>query len=537
MTPPRAPARGPGRPLVPETVMPLPLARLAAVLLVTGVPAAAADWPQWNGGPTRNAVSPETNPPTDFRLPVTDGGKVVTPARGVAWTAELGSRTVIPPVVAGGLVWVGTNGRPPTDDTIPAKDWDGGVLMCFRETDGKPLWKQRTPRLGTSYVEDFPHASLGSAPLVAGDRLWFTNNRCEVVCLDIAPLKAGTGDPREAWKLDLRKALGVYQHLPLMASGFAASVAADESRLFVVTHNGVDESHVKVPAPDAPSLVCLDKATGKVLWKDASPGKNILHCQVSSPLVCEAGGRRQVIVGQGDGWLRSFDPATGTLLWKFDLNPKGSTFELGGTGDRNYVMATPILYDGRVYVPTGRDPEQGAGEAHLYCIDPTKSGDVSRELDDGPKKGKPNPNSAAVWWTPREVPADAPRVETGKKKRDLLRSRDYYYGRTIASPTAHDGLLYAADVSGLVYCFDARTGTLYWVEDLKSDVRGQPLWTDGKVYVATGDGDVFIFAHGKEKKVLGKVASDEPIHPGLVLANGTLYVTGDSRLYAVRGTK
>ncbi len=519
--------------------MSVPTVRLAfALSLVAALPAAAADWPQWNGGPTRNAVSPEKNPPTDFQLPITEDGKVVKAARGIAWTAELGSQTVIPPVVAGGLVWVCTNARAPDDPKLKDKDWDGGVLMCLRESDGKLLWRQRTPRLGTSYTEDFPHAALGSVPLVEGDRLWFTNNRCEVVCLDIAPLKTGKGEPREVWKLDLRKQLGVFQHLPLMARGFAASVAADKERLFVVTHNGVDENHVKVPSPDAPSLVCLDKASGKVLWKDSSPGTGILHCQVSSPLVCEVGGRAQVIVGQGDGWLRSFDPPTGKPLWKFDLNPKDAEYEIAGGGTRNYVMATPMLYDGRVYLPTGQDPEHAGGVAHLYCIDPTKAGDVSRELDAGPKKGKPNPNSAVVWYTPSQVPADAPRIEVGKKKRDLLRDRrDFYFGRTIAGTTAHDGLLYTAELDGYVYCFDAKTGKLHWVEDTKSLVRGQPLWADGKLFVGTDDGNVFIFAHGKEKKLLAKVESDELLYPGLVFANGTLYVTGQSRLYAVRSPK
>ncbi len=520
--------------------MSMPTIRLVfALVLVAPLTAAAADWPQWCGGPSRNAVSLEKNPPTDFELPIRDdAGKFVKTGRKIAWTAELGMQTVIPPVIADGLVWIGTNARSPDDEKIPDKDWDGGVLMGLRESDGKLLWKQRTPRLGTNIVEDFPRAALGSAPLVEGDRLWFTNNRCEVVCLDITPLKAGKGEPTELWKLDMRKQLGVFQHLPLMAFGFAASVAADRERLFVVTHNGVDESHIKVPAPTAPSLVCLDRATGKVLWQDSSPGKGILHVQVSSPLVCEVGGRAQVIVGQGDGWLRSFEPATGKLLWKFDLNPKDSVWELGGTSTRNYVMATPMLYDGLVYIPTGQDPEHSAGVAQLYCIDPTKSGDVSRELDAGPNKGKPNPASAMVWYTPSEVPADAPRIEVGKKKkRDLLRSRDFYYCRTIATPTAHDGLLYSADVYGYVWCFDAKTGKLHWVEDTKASLYGQPLWVDGKVFVGSDDGNIFIFAHGKEKKLLTKIENDERVRAGLIFANGTLYVTGDSRLHAIRNSK
>jgi outer membrane protein assembly factor BamB len=498
----------------------------------------AADWPQWGGGPTRNPVSPEKGLPLDFRFEQTAKGKVVEKERGVAWKARPGDRMVVPPVVADGLVWVCTSGKYPGDDKIPSKEWDGGVLACLRESDGKLLWSHRTPRL--KYPGDYGYSALGSVPLVEGDRLWYVNNRHEVVCFDLAPLKKGTGEPREVWKLDLPKDLGVFPHLPVMQFGFAASAAGHGDKLYVVTHNGVDNSRaeVRVPAPDAPSLVCLEKATGKVVWKDNSPGKNILDVQVSSPLVAEVKGKVQVVVGQGDGWLRGFDADTGRLVWKCDLNPKDAVYEYGGVGDRNYVVATPVLYDGRVYVPTGQQAEHSDGIGALYCVDPTKEGDVSRELEAGPRKGKPNPNSAVVWYTPKEVPADAPRVEVGKKKRDLLReTRDWYFGRSVAGCVAHDGLVYAADVGGYVYCFDAKTGKLYWADDLKAGVRGQLLWADGKVLVATDGGELFAYAHGKELKRLAKIEANGWFHAGPVFANGTLYLTDEHTVYAVRTPK
>ena len=39
-----------------------------------------------------------------------------------------------------------------------------------------------------------------------------------------------------------------------------------------------------------------------------------------------------------------------------------------------------MLFEGRVYVGVGEDPEHGEGVGHLWCIDPTKRGDVSAEL-------------------------------------------------------------------------------------------------------------------------------------------------------------
>jgi outer membrane protein assembly factor BamB len=89
---------------------------------------------------------------------------------------------------------------------------------------------------------------------------------------------------------------------------------------------------------------------------------------------------------------------------------------------------------------------------------------------------------------------------------------------------------------GFVYCFDAKTGKLYWVDDLKSGVRGQLLWVDGKVVVAS-DWDLFVFAHGKEKKQLARIEPPRSSYTGPVFANGTLYITTQYTLYAIRNPK
>src|SRR5262249_26338412 len=157
---------------------------------------------------------------------------------------------------------------------------------------------------------------------------------------------------------------------------------------YVITGNGVDEGHVNVPAPHAPSLVCFDKDTGKVVWQDNSPGKNILEGERSSPLVIEVKGRGQVIAPQGDGWLRSFDALTGKLIWKFDTNPKSAKWEIGGRGTRNQTVAAPVFHECRIYIGNGLSPHVRGGAGWLYCLDPTKEGDISLELDAGPGRGK-----------------------------------------------------------------------------------------------------------------------------------------------------
>ena len=115
--------------------------------------------------------------------------------------------------------------------------------------------------------------------------------------------------------------------------------------------------------------------------------------------------------------------------------------------------------------------------------------------------------------------------------------RDYYFGRSIASPTVHDGLVYAVDLTGCLFCLDAKTGKAHWVEDLRSSVWGQPLWVDGRVYIRDGDGTT-IFEHGKQRQQPVRLEGDNTYSPvAPIFANGTLYITTDKQLYAVRKPK
>src|SRR5215468_976303 len=316
-------------------------AALIGCLISDLAPARAADWPMFGRDGTRNAVSPEKGPPLAWQTEERDNGFLVRPAWNVKWEAQLGSANFAPPVVSGGLVWVGTNNGNPRD---PRLKQDAAVLMCFRESDGKFLWQYVSPRLDNQH-QDYPRSGINCSPLAEGDRLYFTTNRCEVVCLDVGPLRTGKGPPRSVWKLDMRQQLGVSPVGAAMSIGFTCSIGPSyRGHLYVTTGNGVDEELLRVPAPKAPSLLCLDRDTGKVLWSDNSPGKNILHAQWSSPLVIEVKGRGQVVAAQGDGWMRSFDALTGKRVWSFDTNPKAAVRKPGPQNTRNYLLATPVYH-------------------------------------------------------------------------------------------------------------------------------------------------------------------------------------------------
>jgi outer membrane protein assembly factor BamB len=349
---------------------------------------------------------------------------------------------------------------------------------------------------------------------------------------------ADTDESDVIWTFDMMKELGSSQH-----NMCSTSVTAYGDILFCNTGNGVDESHINIPAPTAPSFFALDKNTKEVLWTDNSPGENIIHGQWSSPAVAKLGGVDQVIYGGGDGWLYSFKADKGKdgkpeLLWKFDLNPKDAKWVLGGRGTRNEPIGTPVIYDGLVYIAVGQDPEHGEGIGHLYCIDPSKRGDVSEVLAvkrSNPKEivpprrlvgvvaeegevAIPNPNNACVWHF----------SEQGKKFEEQMH-------RTIGTVAIKDDLLFIADFSGLFHCFDAKTGEVNWVHDMLAASWGSPLIADGKVYMGDEDGDIVIFNLSKKKhQPIAEINMGNSVYSTPVFANGVLYIANKTHVFAIQ---
>ena len=443
------------------------------------------DWPMLGGSSDRRMVSAIEDLPVEW-----DVGS----GSNIRWVATLGSQTYASPVISGGKVFIGTNNDNPRD---PDHKGDMGVLMVFQESDGEFLWQALSPKLATGEAQDWPGVGICSTPLVFEDRLYYINNRNELVALDTEgfldeendgpyrdkEVNAGRAD--YVWILNLISELGVYPH---NASNSSPALLGDT--LFVGTSNGRSEDHSTVPAPDAPSLLAVNRRSGKVIWADGSPGDRILNGQWTSPTVATIGGVDQVIIGQGDGWVRSFEAHTGEKLWEFDSNPEDAVYP----ETRNSILATPGVWNNLVYVANGQDPENGEGEGHLYCIDATQRGDITE--------------SGLVW-----------------QYSDIRRS--------ISSPVIHEGLVYYPDFSGFLHCLDALSGKPYWVHDTFAGVWGSPVIADGKLYLGDADGDVVVLQPGKEKKVLAENNLSTSIYSMPSPANRALFIATRDRLFAL----
>jgi outer membrane protein assembly factor BamB len=503
----------------------------------------AADQPQWGQAWSRNMVSAERGLADSFD-PKT--------GKNIKWAAKLGTESHSTPIVAGERVYVGSNNGEPRD---PRRTGDRGVLMCLDERDGKLLWQLVVPKREEDPYHDWPKTGISSAVTVEGDRVYVVDNRGVVLCLDARGLANGNDGPfldeaaymtprgtnapgatsnptngtahlpalptgpRDAdilWMFDLTKNAGIWSH-----DAAHSSILIRSEQLYLNSGTGVDNTHKKIRTPDAPSLVVLDKRTGRYLARDEERiGPNIFHCTWAPPSMGVMDGRELVFFAAGNGMVYAFEPvgdvevlkrssvepasvsttpAKLKKLWRFDFDPAAPKedvhrFNSNKREGPSNMYGMPVFHDGRIYIAGGGDWFWGKNEAWLKCVDARGAGDITTN---------------ALRWS-------------------------YSLGRhTMCTPAVHDGLIYATDSMRTLHCVDAATGQAVWTHELKGEIWASALVADGKVFVGTRRGDFWVFAAGREKQVLSSVELGAPISATATAANGTIYIVTMTHLYAV----
>jgi outer membrane protein assembly factor BamB len=517
-------------------------AALLLVALVVTPCAPAGDQPQWGQAWSRNMVSGE------LRLPESFDPKT---GKNLRWSAKLGTETHSTPVVAAGRVYIGTNNGEPRD---PKHQGDRGVLMCFNEHDGKLLWQLVVPKREEDPYHDWPRCGISSPATVEGDRVYLVDNRGVVLCLDARgldngndgpfreegaymtprgtnapaqPLKPGSLDADIIWACNLTTEAGIWSH-----DAAHSSILIHGDHLYLNSGTGVDNTHKRIRTPDAPSLVVLDKRTGRLLARDDEHiAPDIFHCTWSSPSLGEVNGQALMFFAAGNGVVYAFEPivrrsrreeaqiesrntqhatrSSESLLtsaatklnkvWHFDFDPAAPKKDIHrySTNRRespSNIYGMPVFHENRIYVAGGGDLFWGKNEAWLKCIGAAGRGDIT--------------TNGLVWSYALEK-------------------------HVLSTPAIHDGLLFIADCGRKFHCLEAASGKALWTHDIKGEVWASPLVADGKVYLGTRSGQFLVFAADKGKKLLSDGDLGAPISATVTAANGTLYVATMTHLHAV----
>ena len=521
---------------IPRTSLSVPLALFLCLAILDRANAAPGDSAQLGRAWSRNMVSSERGLPERFD-PKT--------GENIRWSVRLGTETHSTPVIAGGRILVGTNNGEPRD---PKHLGDRGVLMCLDERDGKFLWQLVVPKRVEDIYFDWPNSGISSTATIEGDRAYLVDNRGVVLCVDMTGLANGNDGPfrNEAiyfapqptndlargapaafrpdgsldpaaptperhepgpldgdivWMFDLTSGAGIWSH-----DAAHSSILIHGDRLYLNTGTGVDNTHRRLRRPDAPSLVVLDKATGRYLAREREGiGTAIYHSTWAPPSFARVNGRDTVFFNGGNGIVYAFeglagDPPAGELarlgmLWNFDFDPSGPKsdvhrFHLNRREGPSNFFGAPVFHEGRLYVAGGGDLWWGKNEAWFKCLDVTGS------------------EPRLVWSQP------------------LVR-------HTFSTAAVHDGLAFVTDCSQNLHCYDAATGAALWRHELQGETWASPFVADGKVFVGTRRGWFHVLAAAREKRVLSETQLGAPISATAVAAHGVLYVATMTHLYAV----
>ncbi len=471
---------------------------------------------RWGGGSDPNMVSSSRD------LPADPGG--VKPL----WELKLGTHQYSIPTIDRGRIYVGANDtgieRP---GYRPSK---GGALLCVDQGTGRLIWSLLSPRYmeGVKPPLHFDQWGCGicSGPVVEGERVYVVGNRGDILCLDREGQANGNGGPFEdelafmaitngpgtelgptdgdiLWRFNLLTELDVVPH-----DVCGSTLLLQGDFIYACTSNGLDDRHAKVPRPLAPSLIVLDKRTGRLVAQDDEKiGQRLMHCHWSSPSAGRVNGTTLIFFGGGDGVLYAFEPPAASQanvqalkkVWAYDCNPPDYRMRDGQplrySTDRqktpdgpSEIIGVPVFHEGRVYVAIGQSPLHGDGQGCLSCVDAA--------------------TGTKVW--------DSRLLE-----------------RSLATPAIAEGLLYIPDCTGNLHCFDAGTGEQYWMHSLESKTWGASAFVaDDKVFVGTEEKMLWVFQTGRTAQVLSKTRLQTvPITPAA--ADGVLYLPTQTKLTAL----
>lgn len=228
-------------------------------------------------------------------------------------------------------------------------------------------------------------------------------------------------------------------------------------------------------------LAAYDLKTGKRLW--ITPREEISGW--GTPTIYE-GKTRTELITNGTKAIRGYDPATGKLLWWLSPNSEITT-------------PTPIIAHDLIFVTAGYPPIRP-----IYAIRPGGTGDIS--------------------------------LKDGKESNDFIAWSKKSGGPYMPTPVVYGDLLYTCSIQGVVAAYDAKTGKQVYqqrIADRGGAFTASPVASDGKIYLSSEDGEIFVFKAGPKHELLATNQIGEVMMATPAISEGMLIVRGLKHLYGI----
>ena len=416
-------------------------------LLVLGTAARADNWPGWRG-PTGQGHCAETDLPVKWSATENVKWKVPLPDEGNSTPVVWGDRVFVTQA-ADKTAW------PPKGNGGPASA-ETRMLLCFRRSDGKELWRKEV-----TYKE--PESTHGTNPFCSaspatdGERVVVSHGSAGVYCYDL--------DGKELWRRDLGKCEHIW--------GNAASPVLYKD--LVILNFG--------PGPRT-FLIALDKRTGKDVWKADEKGSKPqeYYGSWSTPVVATIKGRTELVMSWA-GAVKSYDPASGVLLWTCRGLEKDKAKDM-------LTYTSPLVGEDVVVAMAG------FGGAAIGV----KAG------------GSGNVTDTHRLW---RVPNNPQRIGSG-----------VIVGEHV----------YAVNEPGLV-CIELRTGKEVWQERVAGGVWSSVVHAGGRLYVVGQGGETVVCAAKPQFELIARNPLKERTRASIAPSDGELFIRTYKHLWCISEKK
>jgi outer membrane protein assembly factor BamB len=228
-------------------------------------------------------------------------------------------------------------------------------------------------------------------------------------------------------------------------------------------------------------IAAFDAATGTQVWRTAR--EEIPSW--STPAIFENNGRTELVT-QATTFIRGYDASTGTELWRL-------------SGNSEITIPTPIAGPGMIIVTNGY-----RGVQPIFAIKPGASGDITL-------KGEQTQSPAIAWSATRGGPY-------------------------IPTPIVYGDQLYVLQVTGVLAAHNVRTGERIYQQRVGAggSFSASPVAADGKLYLSSEDGDVFVVKAGPAYELLATNSVGQIVMATPAISDGIIIMRGLKDVIAIR---